>query len=109
MSEVVGILVAALIAGLAELALHWLPWRLLLGRELPRVAAYVLGTLAIVLPLSGLFAMWGNWLQAAALWAVVVSAGLAVLGGYLFDGWLEHRQGQREAEERERAVLREVQ
>lgn len=105
MDEIVGIGVAVLVAGLGELVLHWLPWRLLLGGELPRPPAYVLGTLAIALPLTGLFFAWGLWAAAVALWSVVIGAGVAVLGAYLLDGWLENRLGRAEAEVRERAVL----
>lgn len=99
------IVVACVVAGLGQLALHWLPWRLLCGRVLPRPAAYVLGTLGIALPLSGLLAGWGEWWALLALWAVVVAAGLAVLLAYLLDAWLDHRQARHEAEEREKALM----
>lgn len=102
------ICVAVLVAMLALLALHWLPWRLLLGRELPRPAAYIVGTLAMVLPLTVLFAIWQEWLAVAALWAVVVGSGAAVLGAYLLDGWLHERQARAETAEREGALVKEV-
>lgn len=103
-----GIAVTVVVVGLAMLALHWLPWQLLLGHDLPKPGAYVLGTLGMALPLSGLFAAWGLWWAVLALWAVVAGAGVAVLGAYVVDAWLEHRRARREAEEREQAVLREV-
>lgn len=102
------ILVTVVVAVLAQLALHWLPWRLLLGRDLPRPAAYIVGTLAMALPLSGLFAAWGQWWSLWALWAVVAGSGLAVLGAKLFDAWLHERQVRKETSEREQAILREV-
>ena len=102
------IAIAVVVAALAMLSLHWLPWRMLLGRDLPRPAAYILGTLGMAMPLTGLFAAWGAWWAMLALWAVVAGSGLAVLGAYLFDAWLHHRQAHKESEEREEALLREV-
>ncbi len=100
--------VAVIMAALAELALHWLPWHLLLGRELPRPAAYTLGTLGIALPLTGLFVTWKLGEAVMALWAVVIGAGLAVVGAYLFDAWLHARQASKECAEREQALLEEI-
>ena len=105
---IIEICIAAVIAGLALLALHWLPWGLWLGRELPRPAAYIVGTLAMVLPLTGLFAGWSEWMAVLALWSVVVVSGMAVLLAYLFDAWLHNRQAREETEERERAMVREI-
>lgn len=100
--------VTVIVAALALLALHWLPWRKLLGRKLPRPAAYILGTLAMALPLTGLYTAWGLVWPVVAQWAVVAGSGVAVLGAYLFDAWLHQRQARKEAEEREKAMLREV-
>lgn len=102
------IAITALVAALALLALHWLPWPLLLGHELPRPAAYVLGTLAMILPLTGLFAVWGLPNTILALWAVVSFSGTAVLGAIMFDAWLHNRQVRKEAEEREKVLLKEI-
>ena len=42
-----------MIVVLAEAFLHYFRWRLILGgRELPRVAAYMLGVLGLMLPYS---------------------------------------------------------
>ena len=103
-----GIGIAVIVSSLAQLALHWLPWQLLLGRDLPRPAAYMLGTSGIALPLTGLFWAWGFPGPILALWAVVVGSGLAVLAGYLLDAWLHDRQARHECEEREMALLQEV-
>ena len=37
---------AALVGAMQQAIQHWFPWQLFLGRALPRVAAYVIGTLA---------------------------------------------------------------
>jgi hypothetical protein len=81
----ISILVTALVAALLELVMHWFPWRLMLRRDLHRTAAYVLGTLGIAVPLTALFAYWGQWVELLALWAVVVAAGVSVLVAYAFD------------------------
>ena len=83
---------ACLIAALLLLIEHWLPWRVILGGDLKRIPAYVIGVLALALPLSGLYWHWSThppeWAYAhlAALWAVIVSGGCAVILAYLFDG-----------------------
>ena len=102
------ICVASVIAVLAQLALHWLPWKMLLGRELPRPAAYALGTLAISLPLTGLFLAWGIVEAVLALWSVVIGSGAAVAGAYLLDAWLHARQAHKECIEREQALIDHV-
>jgi len=83
--------IVAIIAALALAAEHYFPWRLALGRDLPRPGAYVLGVLAMAIPLSGLYVAWGfeppAWQLAhlAALWAVVGAGGLTVLAAYGLD------------------------
>jgi hypothetical protein len=73
---------------------HYTPWHLFLGRELPRPAAYTLGTLAIIIPVSGLYILWSmggpeldNCLlhAAAALWVDVALGGLTVYVLYALD------------------------
>lgn len=71
---------------------HWFPWQALLRRELPRVAAYILGTLAMACPLTGLFWYWAHhsrpdWPYAhlAALWVVIVAGGISVMSAYGID------------------------
>lgn len=70
---------------------HYFPWRLLIGKRLPRLAAYTLGTLIMMLPLSVLFALRGEWNSLIALAVAVISAGLATIACYLFDDYLDHR------------------
>lgn len=92
------------------LAEHWFPWRMLLGRDLPRPAAYVLGVLSIMAPISVLFILipWlSGWRAVVAMWYVVISAGAATILAYLIDVVLQMRVRVENAE-REGLVLREV-
>ena len=81
-----------LIAALLLLVEHWLPWRTILGGELKRVPSYIIGVMALALPLSGLYLHWSfhtpewGFAHLVALWAVIVSGGCAVILAYLFDG-----------------------
>lgn len=89
-----GIVIAALMSMLLVMVEHWLPWKEVLGKKLPRTAAYVLGTAAILLPLTGLLILAreiDRWGMLAALWAVTAAAGAGTALGYLVDGWLEMR------------------
>ena len=100
--------VTVLVAVLLILVEHWLPWRKLLGQELPRLAAYVLGVLAMALPLTGLFTASGTVpgaQAAAALWLVILFCGLATFVAYVADHTLELR-AERRAADREFAVIR---
>jgi len=97
------IAIAVLVGVLILLVEHYLPWSKLVGRELPRPAAYILGVLAMIVPLSALYIWWHyrsvvlgwrpiEWYWAVvAMWAVVIGCGLAVLGAYALDSWLEYR------------------
>ncbi len=85
------IAVTALITVLLLLVEHYWPWRQMLQRELHPTANYVLGILAIHLPLTGLFILWGLWQVVLATWLVIVCGGLAVIGVYGFDGWIKMR------------------
>ena len=75
---------------------HWFPWQMILRRKLPRLAAYMMGVLGILAPLTYLYCLWvdappvNQWFYLVALWAVVLSSGLAVVLAYLFD-WISGR------------------
>ncbi|KAA3644530.1 MAG: hypothetical protein DWQ07_14010 [Chloroflexi bacterium] len=103
--SIVATLIAAVICGLAELVLHYLPWRLMLnGRDLQPPWSYVLGVLAMLGPYSALLIFWLilpppepvlAWALAGLL-AVVLSSGLAVIAAYLVDAVLRWRAESRE-------------
>lgn len=90
------IVVAALIAALLLIVEHYFPWQLALGRRLPRLAAYVIGVLAFLAPVSILFLIWTReppgyaFAHLAALWIVTGGGGAAVIGCYALD-WLLNR------------------
>jgi hypothetical protein len=89
------------IVALVELGLHYFPWRMLIGRELPRLAAYTLGLLGMMGP----FSVWlidRNELEILqTMWVVIVSAGLMVFALYGMDHYLDVSTRATEAEERE--------
>lgn len=101
------ILLTTLISVLLMLVEHWFPWRLLLRKDLPRVAAYVLGVLGMAVSLTGLYAYWAVeppdpfWAHGhlAALWSVIVGSGLAVVGAYGIDRLLTRLARSVELEE----------
>ena len=101
--------ITALISVLLLLVEHWAPTRLLLGRKLPNLAAYILGVLALILPLTGLLIYWGEHRVILALWLIVVSGGAAVILAYMVDAWLEERVRACQAIEREQELLRVIQ
>ena len=87
------ILLTAVVAGLIQAIEHWFPWRMILGKDLPRISAYTLGVLGFALPLSALFSYWQFWSALAALWSVIVTSGCAVALAYGID-WLLDRVRQ---------------
>jgi hypothetical protein len=103
----IDVIVTALLSALMLLAGHYFPWRAVFNRELPRLAAYVYGVLAILLPVTGFLALNRLWLAVAATWSSAIAGGGVVLFCYAFDDWIENRRGRQEAEERE-ASLRKV-
>jgi uncharacterized membrane protein YgcG len=62
---------------------HWFPWQLMLRRQLPRLVAYVLGVLAMALPLTVLW--WHDRGIVTVLWSVIVAAGAATVSAYAID------------------------
>ena len=81
-----------------QLGLHYFPWHVVLGRKLPRVAAYVLGVLGFLVPATGCLSVFGLvaegthasiafWMMVsvAVVWAHVIAAGVAVISAYLLD------------------------
>lgn len=65
-----------------ELLLHYLPWRLWIGMDLPRLVAYVLGLLGMMVPLSLWLMDHGEIVILETLWCVVFAAGGAVFMAY---------------------------
>jgi hypothetical protein len=95
--------VSALIVALE----HYIPWRKLTGNELSRPTAYILGVLAMFIPLTILFLV----CQAnaiLALWVVAGASGLTVMACYGVDHFLDLRLRVQETIEREERLRRQT-
>jgi hypothetical protein len=103
------ILITGLISALALIGGHYFPWRLLIGRKLPRIPSYIYGVLSIALPASGYMLLSGQWCSALALWSSIAAGGMAVIGCYWLDGKLEEFNRRREEVERMELELRQKQ
>jgi hypothetical protein len=83
------------LCGLLTMLEHYLPWKAILGVELPKLIAYVLGILAVFVPLTLLFVeypMVTGWRAALALWVAATGAGLGTVLCYVLDDWLVKRK-----------------
>ena len=96
------------IVSLSEALLHYFPWRKLLrGKELPRLAAYTLGLLGMMIPLSAWLWERNEMEIIQTLWIVIITAGVVVFALYGFDHYLHLEMRNMEADERE-AIARSV-
>lgn len=91
-----------------EIGLHYFPWRMLLGRELPRLAAYTLGMLGMMVPLSLWLMDRGEIEILQALWTVIFTAGLTVFALYGLDHYLELMRRDVEASQREELLTQQL-
>ncbi len=100
MSNPLHLVSLAVLAAALILAGHWFPWRLLLGRDLHRLEAYVYGV-AVFLAVAGV-ALWalGQWVALVIILVVWAAEGLATLGGYAIDHWAKQRHALQDAKER---------
>lgn len=80
------IVLAALIGAMQQAIQHWFPWRSVIHQELPRVPAYVIGTLGYLVPASALFIIWGYqgltihpYTSLATVWTCLVASGISVV------------------------------
>jgi len=89
------------IAFTIEAFLHYFPWRLVFKKELPRIIAYTLGVLGILLPFSAWLYEQGYTQVLFTLWITTVSAGASVCLWYLVDWLLERINTASEAHHRE--------
>ena len=75
---------------MAEFGLHYFPWKMLLrGKELPRLAAYTLGLLGMMGPLTAWLWDRNEMEVIQTLWVVIMSAGLMVFALYGLDHYLD--------------------
>lgn len=87
-----------------ELGLHYFPWRKMIGAELPRLAAYTLGLLGMMVPLSGWLMDRGEIEILQTLWIVIVAAGMTVFALYGLDHYLELEKIKIESAAREQLM-----
>lgn len=94
----IDLLDAVLMAVLLLLVEHWGPWQDLTQKRFHNLVNYILGVLALIIPLSILMMRWGLWSAIGAIWAVVIGGGLAVMGAYWVDGWIATRRALKAAQ-----------
>ena len=93
---------------ITELGLHYFPWRMLLrGKKLPRLAAYTLGLLGMMVPLTIWLWQIGELEVIKALWMVIVAAGMTVFALYGLDHYLDLIMKDIESVEREKRDAKE--
>lgn len=98
-----GVLVVVVV--FIEMFLHYFPWRLIFGKDLPRLLAYGFGVLGLMVPFTVWLLERGNQEIAIMLWLVLSAGGLAVGALYLFDWVIIQVWSKREAEQRERELM----
>lgn len=99
---------AALVCVLLLWVEHWGPWQRMLKKTFHPTTNYILGVLAIIAPLGGLFLYWGEVMDLAAMAAVTCAGGLAVIGAYALDAWMNARDRRDVAEQEARSLRPEV-
>jgi hypothetical protein len=80
-------IVATSTTALILLLEHWIPYRTLFGKEPGLISRYVMGTLGLVIPLSGLMVTWANWAALVAIWILVIAGGLVTMGAHAIDNY----------------------
>lgn len=99
------IAVCAVVVVLTVTVEHYWPWEHLV-RRMHMLARYVMGCLAIDIPMSVVLVLWQEWLVLGLLWISTIAGGIALVFLYLLDCHLETRAAH-DAMKRENAVLRE--
>lgn len=84
-------LLAAGFSAITLIAEHFIPWRLIFGKPLPRLLAYVLGVLAMCLPFTAVLVYRQLVSAAISMWVIVAVSGSTVVGCYALSDWLELR------------------
>lgn len=101
-------LVVGVVAGLAMIAGHWLPWRFILGQKLPRLAAYSYGVAAMLGPV--LVALWleGYFRPFWLIVTAAASSGIATIIGYMIDDAAQRRHHTADLEDKVRYAERDL-
>jgi hypothetical protein len=78
-------IVTALFAALVLGVQHWFPWQKIMRAPLPRLVAYIMGTLALTGPLTVLAIVTEQTVMAVAIPFVTTVGGLTVILAYGID------------------------
>ena len=90
---------------ITEAFLHYFPWmKLLKGKTLPRLLAYIFGVLGLMVPFTVWLLEHSNVNVAVTLWKVIVAGGVMVTALYGLDHYLELQWKDMEAMERENSA-----
>jgi hypothetical protein len=81
LENVIAILFTCTLLALA----HYFPWRGLLKKELPLLVRYIMGVLALLVPVTVLWVCQRNYQSLLILWAVVICGGSTVFALHLLD------------------------
>jgi hypothetical protein len=100
------IFLVCVIVVLLLLVIHWLPWGLILGKRIPRVAEIWMSLIGVSAPVTvSITVTRADARDSVVLvWAAVASGGLAILLAYWVDDWAIQRARAMEAEAREKAL-----
>ncbi len=97
---------------LSEAFLHYFRWKqVLMGRDLPRVAAYVLGVLGLMLPYTAWLYGYGHIEAIKAieiLWKDIIAGGLAVVLCYGIDVIVDLAWDLIQSREREKVLTEQL-
>lgn len=94
--------VLVILVMITEAFLHYFPWKKLLkGRELPRLLAYIFGVLGLMVPFTVWLMDHSTSYVALTLWKVIVGGGVMVAALYGLDHYIELIWRDMEATERE--------
>ena len=102
---------AAVTTSVSIVAIHYLPWQLMLGKGLPRLFGFILGVLAIGLPYSVLILAHSTWPCVdvlRAFWVISAAGGISALACHALDVFLRNKVQAQETSERERSMLKKV-
>ena len=89
------IVVSIVITVLLLLVGHWFRWDLGLGKDLPRIPAYIYGLLSILCPVSLILIIWQLWVVLLLLWGSAICGGLAVMVAYFIDDHFILQKGEK--------------
>ena len=102
------IVIIALLSGVAQLAAHYIPWQRMLRRRLHPTEAYVIGVVLMMMPISVWLILAQDWRVLLALWCVIASSGVMVIGAYGLDAYLQTVEHNRAADAENRMMRESV-